>query len=301
MIEENNKKKDVKEGDIFSGIVDSDLDDKLIENVEIRDLIDEVLYDRKMTPYRWAKAIKYYEDHVLTPQKQGRYGTNYNSRVELAKVFHMSESAIKRYKQIMKLIPELQLLTDDASFPYTNIIGLGRYSEKVQQFIYQELVGVIKKEGIKNINKKLIDEIINKYTNNSKMNDQKNKLCKVDDFTTFSGRPQLSDEDGDITMFSWYTDGEGDEDSDIILFTPEMFTRTSDDEMDISAIPYMKEELSAVKAVNETDQENYRKIIYHLNYISRLSDSISYWSAENKNVVLQQIQQLIERISEERI
>lgn len=94
----------------------------------IRRLLSSNIQTRKMRPLDYANAIKAYEHLVLDKEKfKG------NRRKEKARFFGMSESQIRRYELMLDLIPELQTLTNEPSFPYVALIEALTLTEDQQK------------------------------------------------------------------------------------------------------------------------------------------------------------------------
>lgn len=258
-----------------------------VDDVEkAKHLIEGNIHNRKMTPYRWAKAIAYYDEHVLAPFKKEKHGTNYNNRAELAKVFNMSESAIKRYKLILKLIPELQDLTNDDNFPYTNIIELSKFTEKEQRAIYNDLLNISGEDGIKSISKAVVDQVANKYVKD-KTDARSDKPIGLKSPAVTTREIETLPEDDTVITFSYHTEDTETEDDIAPL------TSVYNEDADVSYIPRAVEDNYPPNSADVANN-NYEQIIYHLQCISNLRIDASSWNKEDKQIVLDELQQLMD-------
>lgn len=98
-------------------------------------LLSSNIHQRKLTPYELAKAIDYYRSHVLRPS--GFEGDTINA---CADYFMMSRANIKRLIAINKIIPELQELTKNPSFPFTSLEKATGFTEEEQKELYREII-----------------------------------------------------------------------------------------------------------------------------------------------------------------
>ena len=140
-------------------------------------LIESNIHNRTMTPYRWAKAMDYYAEHVIKPTVVKRSGNNVNVREMIAEVFGVSSGKVQRYLSILRLIPEFQKLADDENFPTTIFFtsSLYRQTKEDQEQIYKELVSIVGEDGIAGISGEALKAIVNGYLQ------KKEKLSKEPD------------------------------------------------------------------------------------------------------------------------
>lgn len=102
------------------------------EKTKSKKLIKSNILNRKMTALKFAKALAYYREKVL-------YDYKGEKTKELARVFNMSHTGVKRYLQLLNLAPELQKYADDENVPYTNLISLTKLDSEDQMKVYAAL------------------------------------------------------------------------------------------------------------------------------------------------------------------
>ena len=112
-------------------IVSEDVDDK----TKSKKLIKSNILNRKMTALKTAKALEYYKTKVL-------YDYPAEKTKELARVFNISHTGVKRYLQLLKLAPELQEYADNENVPYTNLLSLTRLDSDDQMKVFEKLKGI---------------------------------------------------------------------------------------------------------------------------------------------------------------
>lgn len=257
-------------------------------------LIESNIHNRTMTPYRWAKAIKYYEDEVIAPMKKERYGTNFNARTEIAKVFNMSESMVKRYKQILRLIPELQELTKDANFPYSNIIEIGRLSEKEQREVYYDLLDISENE-IKSVSKTIVDQILNKYLNKSSEDGRKDKQLGLRNSSLYPKEIQVPDTDEDDISPNTAPEQtpESMNDEDIVPLANNMVYEEPDE---TPVYEPVKGDLSEDRPQKKELNRDYDQIIYYIQCVDNLGTRENL-TKEDKKVIRDRLQKLLEKFN----
>ena len=109
-------------------IVSENVDDK----TKSKKLIKSNILNRKMTALKLAKALAYYREKVL-------YDFKGEKTKELARVFNISHTGVKRYLQLLNLAPELQKYADDENVPYTNLMSLTKLDSEDQMKVYAAL------------------------------------------------------------------------------------------------------------------------------------------------------------------
>lgn len=94
---------------------------------------------RKVTPMQKAREIEYYERKVLDTTTDWKKETEArgDKRKYLALVFGMSESTIRRFQQLPKLIKPLQELIDSNKVNYWDAADMSQYTEEEQQDFVQ--------------------------------------------------------------------------------------------------------------------------------------------------------------------
>ena len=109
-------------------IVSEMVDDK----TKAKKLVKSNILNRKMTPLKLARALAYYKEKVL-------YDFPHEKTKELARVFNLPHTNVKRYLSLLKLAPELQVFADNDNVPYTNLVLLTRLDEEDQLAVYESL------------------------------------------------------------------------------------------------------------------------------------------------------------------
>lgn len=110
------------------------------ETTKAKRLIMSNIHHRRMTPYHWAKALDYYDKHVLGADAGKWHKFEGGRRAELARQFGMTPSAVQRYTVLLKLIPEFAAWTKKQGFPYGNLSSIGPLAPDLQLEIYEELI-----------------------------------------------------------------------------------------------------------------------------------------------------------------
>jgi len=105
------------------------------EILKAKKLLSSNIQQRELTPYELAKAIDYYRNHVLRPS--GFEGDTIDA---CAEYFMKSRANIKRLIAINKVIPELQELTKNPSFPFTSLEKVTGFTEEEQKELYREII-----------------------------------------------------------------------------------------------------------------------------------------------------------------
>ena len=90
---------------------------------------------RDYTPLDYARSIQYYKDKVQKFMKiSGR------KRDDVAQFFDISATTVQRYSTILKLIPELQSLTEIEDFPWTTLILAADMTKDMQKQVYEKIM-----------------------------------------------------------------------------------------------------------------------------------------------------------------
>ncbi|MDE6627704.1 MAG: ParB N-terminal domain-containing protein [Lachnospiraceae bacterium] len=117
--------------------------------VALQQLIDSNVFARSLTPLEYAKVIEEYK--VLIKAKRSNAKNNEfkgsSTRKQVADALGISESKVKRYSALLSLIPELQELTNDPSFPYSALYPVAQLPEDKQKEFYNKL-NIIKDDFI---------------------------------------------------------------------------------------------------------------------------------------------------------
>lgn len=130
------------------------------EDVKVKKLIFSNIHNRDLTPLRRARAIQYYADHVLKDAK--KYGSGFNKRAELQKVFNISNGKLENYLNLLKLIPEFQEYTDKTGFPYTNFLKVVKLDEQMQRELYHILTSVAENGDLGTLSGTIINQYVQK-------------------------------------------------------------------------------------------------------------------------------------------
>ena len=102
--------------------------------VRARKLLESNITNRTLHPLDYARSIEYYIANVLKPS-----GYEGDMNKKSAEFFNISSSSVYKYRQIVKMIPELQELANDPQFPYSGFVSAHRLSEEKQHELYDEI------------------------------------------------------------------------------------------------------------------------------------------------------------------
>lgn len=267
-------------------IVSADVDDV----AKAKHLIEGNIHNRTMTPFKWAKAIDYYDKKVISETlKPGSYGTNFNKRKELAKVFNISESAVKRYTQILKLIPEFQELTKSPNFPYTNIIELAQYSKEDQLKIYKRLSEVAEDGNIATLSKSIITKMATGVVETIRDDDgRKNKANYSSVLKDERKEEKNVGKEDAVTPIE-----------DQIKDEPAAPSRNYENEDDVSYFDSstVEEDEDTEDTSIHTDKDtSYERAIYFANQISNFKESISGWTKEEKKKLKSSLEEIVKML-----
>lgn len=145
-------------------------------------LLSSNVWNRKMLPMDWARAIDYYYNLM---QEKGGYEGKLRDRA--SEYFKMAPTNIQRYISLLKLIPELQELVDDPEYPYSAFDGASSLDKEKQKILYDRIVDEIDKNSKRNdtftgISKARIVQMINDLKGKPEVPGQKDKA--VGNFVT---------------------------------------------------------------------------------------------------------------------
>lgn len=133
------------------------------EKIEL--LIQSNMLARELTPMIFARAVALYERGVLqvkdkqAKEKDPKYVPPSHINA-CAAFFGKSETQIRRYMDLLKLIPELQSLADDPDFPYTGLNRAKQLSEEQQYELYEDITKLKGNNYEVSISKVLLDKMI---------------------------------------------------------------------------------------------------------------------------------------------
>ncbi len=99
-----------------------------------RKLLSSNIAFRRLSPYEFAKAIECYKE-ILEKENYPHL-----KRTKVAEYFNITESNVRRYECILKLIPELQELCKRPSFPYSSLSKAATLTKKEQLLLYNEFI-----------------------------------------------------------------------------------------------------------------------------------------------------------------
>lgn len=98
-------------------------------------LLSSNVHNRNLTALDMANAIEYYINQCLVPT-----GFKGDKIKECSRFFHKSESSIKRFMAISRMIPELQALAGDPAFPYSAFSNARTFTEEQQLTLYKQIL-----------------------------------------------------------------------------------------------------------------------------------------------------------------
>lgn len=120
-------------------------------------LLASNIRNRKLTPLQYAKAISYY-DELLT-----QAGQKVNLTKQASEFFGISYSMIYRYQSLLKLIPELQKIANEPSFPFSALRKATILTEEGQKELYNQITYLIELSKKENDKKSEIEKDIPGY------------------------------------------------------------------------------------------------------------------------------------------
>ena len=126
------------------------------EITKAKKLISSNIHQRTLTPYEYSRAVEYYRNKVLVPSHfKG------NTIEQCSKYFMKSVATIKRYIAISKLIPELQELTKNPTFPYASFEQITQWEQEEQMELYNRIMDYKKANPELDVSQKYILQEIN--------------------------------------------------------------------------------------------------------------------------------------------
>lgn len=109
-------------------------------------LLSSNIHNRDMTPMDYARAIAYHENTLRIKYNTGNssraknYKENVDINKELGEYFNLKSTSLKKYKRLMRLIPELQDLVDKRVVPISPLCDANRLDEKGQKKLYERII-----------------------------------------------------------------------------------------------------------------------------------------------------------------
>lgn len=261
-------------------------------------LIEGNIHNRKMTPYIWAKAIDYYDKHVISQMKAGSYGTNFNKRKIIAEVFNTSESAIRRYSLILKLIPELQEYTKEENFPYTNIIELAQLQPSDQREVYAQLLNIAEDGNIGTISKVIVDQFADRVKN-KKETDLRKNMERTRRAEPENSSDQVPEKDEAVIYLDEIKGNEQGQESssidEIVDIYPKADFYQSDENSEVETSGEETEEENSEEEARVTIV-NRKQLYYHIQSIKNLSQFVVAWPDEQKEALIRELETIMKMI-----
>lgn len=282
-------------------------------------LIEGNIHNRVMTPYMMAKAIKYYDDNVVSKvKKELKKETGLFKRQYIAEIFNISETSVQRFLTILKLIPEFQALTNTPNMPYTNIIDLANFPEDIQRDIYNQLKELAGDNGIESLSKTIINQVANQYNRVKKEDDKrsdKGAVAEIDRRVTF-----IEDENYESHPDSEeaVTAGSEEKDKEEIIINDNNLTENeyvpfndniaADDDIISTESVLMEEEdmvigepspdLAEQKPVvkREPSEGTYLKVKYYVQLIEDVGNTFENWTKDDRREIKKRLERLLEKI-----
>ena len=112
----------------------------------IRKMLAGNILSRKMSPLAYARAIKLYEEEVLSIP--GSKPKGMRTREAEAKFFGVGEGQIQRYKAILLMPEEIQELCKNRDFPYSYLIDAVTFSQEDMQLLSDRILEYIGKNEV---------------------------------------------------------------------------------------------------------------------------------------------------------
>ncbi len=107
-------------------------------------LLSSNINNRDMTPMDYARAINYHEQTLRLKYNTGdsnrsKKNSGIDINKELGEYFGLNVHSIRRYKALVKLLPELQTLIEERKIPYTALEGAVNLDMDEQKQLYKEI------------------------------------------------------------------------------------------------------------------------------------------------------------------
>ena len=109
------------------------IEEKPSDTLLMRKLLSSNIQNRKMLPLDYARAIAEYEKVLKAEGFKG------DKRAEIARFFNTSGGQIYRYVAISKMIPRLQVMTNEPEFPYTAFLDANKFNKKQQELLADKI------------------------------------------------------------------------------------------------------------------------------------------------------------------
>ena len=109
------------------------IEEKPSETLLMRKLLSSNIQTRKMLPLDYARAIAEYEKILKAEGFKG------DKRAEIARFFNTSGGQIYRYMAISKMIPRLQVMTNEPEFPYTAFLDANKFNKSQQELLADKI------------------------------------------------------------------------------------------------------------------------------------------------------------------
>lgn len=207
----------------------------------LQQLLDSNVFARNLTPLDYAKVIKEYTELLKSKRSSAQKGVS--TRQQVAEILGISESNVIRYSAILKLIPELQELTSDPSFPYSALRPVSQLSEDKQREFYNKL-NIIKDDYLLTheddtsfaISRNTVDQILNSinYVNPRSRDSFPNPDIVVSSVNELERIEVFGEEDSN-TIGELKSDELNDEDQSEIVERPLDLSQNSLNESDVNS------------------------------------------------------------------
>lgn len=258
-------------------------------------LIEGNIHNRVMTPYKTAKALEYYDIHVISLNKKELRGTGFDRQKVLAEVFNISRTSVGRYLAILKLIPELQELTKEKNAPYNNIIGLSVLSKGDQLSVYHDLEKIAGEDGINSLSKTLIEQVAYKYKHKNEDDKRYTKEIKPEEKKEWVDRTEdIQDEeivyhdDVNNNMVN-YGEDEEERNEEVKIQSvnniPEQEVKTHSDKVS-----------SEKNELGRSNDNSFLKMSYYIKLMEDSNISFDDWTQENRASLKSRLQKIIDRL-----
>ena len=285
-------------------------------------LIEGNIHNRIMTPYMMAKAIKYYNDNVVSKMKKElKKETGLFKRQYIAEIFNVSETSVQRFLSILKLIPELQALTNTPNMPYTNIIDLANFPEDIQRDIYNQLKELAGENGIESLSKAIITQVANQYNRGKKEDDkrsEKGAVAETDRIVTFiEDNDHESHQEADVSVDETNMKTETEErindyaqNEDVIFNESFSFNEVSaeDDIIPTESVLMEEDSYSAGGITTETAERKlvekrkpsdgtYLKVRYYVQLIEDVDNTFENWTKDDRREIKNRLEKVLEKLA----
>ena len=118
-------------------------------------LLDGNIFNRKLSPMDFGRAIRYYKEKVLKPK-------NFKGdiRKAVAEKFNISDSQVFKYEAILDIIPEVQSKVEEGILAFSAVTPMANLSIEMQEKINNKFDEFLKENGENSLTRGMAQKII---------------------------------------------------------------------------------------------------------------------------------------------